>query len=354
MKTKKKEEGKPLDLTLPILANLNANIYGNGNNPFTKFNNYNPPAISVPYLGSVQGGYSRYGRYGRRGGGYGVGLPSATNYSVQFADNTVGKQLYDSGISSGLVQSGLDLLSEEGGETVSGAASSLSTVGMVTELLGGLGTALGGNAETRRMYTESNDMTDTKYTDYDFGEYSNKFSTSNTSALDKIDESGIGNIPIVGGAAKYVGGMADFLRDKTSLGKAQAMGEKHKFGFLGALFDKKGIDRRFEEWEKKNKRQEYTAAATRDVDIDNQHKVNNYFADGGDINIPSLPKSIETNPAPTAAFTKDSSILDVKVGGLHETNPKGGVFIGMGDNKKPNLVEEGEVVWKDKVFTNRF
>jgi hypothetical protein len=33
----------------------------------------------------------------------------------------------------------------------------------------------------------------------------------------------------------------------------------------------------------------------------------------------------------------------VGAGGTHETNPNGGVFIGMGENGLPNLIEENEV-----------
>lgn len=46
-------------------------------------------------------------------------------------------------------------------------------------------------------------------------------------------------------------------------------------------------------------------------------------------------------------------ISEYNAGGTHEENPNGGIFIGMGQNGKPNMVEEGEVKVDDYVFSNR-
>ena len=56
------------------------------------------------------------------------------------------------------------------------------------------------------------------------------------------------------------------------------------------------------------------------------------FADGGD-------------------FTNGITIFNN--GGTHEQNPLGGVPQGIGDNGQPNLVEEGEVKYKDYIYSNR-
>lgn len=50
---------------------------------------------------------------------------------------------------------------------------------------------------------------------------------------------------------------------------------------------------------------------------------------------------------------KNRGITFIDNGGTHEENPFGGVQIGIGNNNKPNLVEEGEVVYNDYVFSNR-
>lgn len=43
----------------------------------------------------------------------------------------------------------------------------------------------------------------------------------------------------------------------------------------------------------------------------------------------------------------------IKAGGTHGQNPIGGVPMGVAQDGMPNLVEEGEVVWNDYVFSNR-
>ena len=43
----------------------------------------------------------------------------------------------------------------------------------------------------------------------------------------------------------------------------------------------------------------------------------------------------------------------INTGGSHEQNPYGGVPMGIAPDGQPNLVEEGEVVWNDYVFSDR-
>ena len=49
----------------------------------------------------------------------------------------------------------------------------------------------------------------------------------------------------------------------------------------------------------------------------------------------------------------DNGVTFINVGGTHEENPLGGVPVGVDQNDIPNLVEEGEVIWNDYVFSNR-
>lgn len=49
----------------------------------------------------------------------------------------------------------------------------------------------------------------------------------------------------------------------------------------------------------------------------------------------------------------DSGLIMIGNGGTHEENPMEGVQIGMDQNGVPNLVEEGEVIFNDYVFSNR-
>ena len=50
-------------------------------------------------------------------------------------------------------------------------------------------------------------------------------------------------------------------------------------------------------------------------------------------------------------FTNNVTFIDE--GGTHEQNPFEGVPFGVDRNNTPNLVEEGEVIWNDYVFSNR-
>lgn len=48
-----------------------------------------------------------------------------------------------------------------------------------------------------------------------------------------------------------------------------------------------------------------------------------------------------------------NGLMFIKNGGTHESNPYEGVPISMDQEGNPNLVEEGEVIWNDYVFSNR-
>lgn len=84
----------------------------------------------------------------------------------------------------------------------------------------------------------------------------------------------------------------------------------------------------------------YDAAMLSAVDAMNEDSARDrnisYFADGGQI------QSIE-----------DQLFNEFNNGGSHETNPNGGIPQGFGMNGNPNMVEEGEVKFKDYIFSNR-
>ena len=48
-----------------------------------------------------------------------------------------------------------------------------------------------------------------------------------------------------------------------------------------------------------------------------------------------------------------NGVTEINEGGTHENNPHGGVPVGVAPDGLPNLVEEGEVIYKDYVFSNR-
>lgn len=53
----------------------------------------------------------------------------------------------------------------------------------------------------------------------------------------------------------------------------------------------------------------------------------------------------------TGDFT--NNLIFINNGGTHEENPLGGIPFGVDAEGTPNLVEEGEVIWNDYVFSNR-
>lgn len=65
----------------------------------------------------------------------------------------------------------------------------------------------------------------------------------------------------------------------------------------------------------------------------------NYAAFGGDLG--------------TAGADFPTGLIFIDNGGTHESNPYEGVPMGIGENGKPNLVEEGEAIYNDYVFSNR-
>ena len=72
------------------------------------------------------------------------------------------------------------------------------------------------------------------------------------------------------------------------------------------------------------------------------------FSGGKDSVFAAFGGQLHTNGAD---FSNGASVIDA--GGSHEENPNSGVQIGVDKQGTPNLVEEGEVVYDDYVFSNR-
>ena len=49
----------------------------------------------------------------------------------------------------------------------------------------------------------------------------------------------------------------------------------------------------------------------------------------------------------------NNGVSTIDTGGSHDSNPYGGIPMGMAPDNQPNLVEQGEVIYKDYVFSNR-
>ena len=71
-----------------------------------------------------------------------------------------------------------------------------------------------------------------------------------------------------------------------------------------------------------------------------------FYRDGGKLNFMG-------NGGHTNGSMWDNGITHFNEGGTHSENPFGGIIIGTDNEGTPNLVEEGEVRWKDMILSNR-
>jgi len=71
--------------------------------------------------------------------------------------------------------------------------------------------------------------------------------------------------------------------------------------------------------------------------------------DGGDLNLFEFP--VEYNHG--GYFSLQPELIKINQGGTHEQNPLNGVPMGFDENGIPNLVEEGETIFDNYVFSNR-
>lgn len=69
---------------------------------------------------------------------------------------------------------------------------------------------------------------------------------------------------------------------------------------------------------------------------------------GGFLNKYDFGGSLNTNGG-----SFPTGLTFINEGGTHESNPNEGVPMGIGENGMPNLVEQGEAIYKDYVFSNR-
>ena len=90
----------------------------------------------------------------------------------------------------------------------------------------------------------------------------------------------------------------------------------------------------------------------------------NYVANGGPIQILGngvmspfgaryAKGGVLKNPLSSNGMDWNIGLTSINNGGSHERNPYEGVQVGVDQQGTPNLVEEGEVIWNDYVFSNR-
>lgn len=82
--------------------------------------------------------------------------------------------------------------------------------------------------------------------------------------------------------------------------------------------------------------------------VNNANNITSDVANSLDKNYAAFGGSLDTN-----GTSFDTGLTFINNGGRHEENPYGGVYFGTDSEGTPNLVEEGEAVYNDYVFSDR-
>lgn len=104
-----------------------------------------------------------------------------------------------------------------------------------------------------------------------------------------------------------------------------------------------------------NKVKNLTAELNRQRDIANQQAIANFGVAADNLEAQNDFNSLANYAAFGGRINNDftNGIIQVNEGGTHEENPMEGVPMGMDAQGVPNLVEEGEVIWNNYVFSDR-
>lgn len=113
-----------------------------------------------------------------------------------------------------------------------------------------------------------------------------------------------------------------------------AGGVSNIFSQLGGSDRAADLNRRVEA-ANKNQIYSFYDTAQRNQARSQREAMMNYFAEGG-------------------LLDSGNGITKFNVGGSHEQNPYGGIMQGIAPDGEPNMVEEGEVKYKDYIFSDRF
>lgn len=95
--------------------------------------------------------------------------------------------------------------------------------------------------------------------------------------------------------------------------------------------------------------QKYNAGAVNLAENQGDSIMATLFSKGGKIHIKDNKRGWNN----THGGDFSNGVIQINSGGLHSTNPFEGVQLGVDNQGIPNLVEEGEVIWNDYVFSNR-
>lgn len=242
-----------------------------------------------------------------------------------------------SGIAGNLVNKGLSFgLSSGAGNTISSLGTSVgSAVGAVNPILGGaisLGSGLIGGATNALFGSKLNT------------DKINEIEASNNQMNNlKVDNSSINSVDSQWASQNFGD---NFTR--SDIGKDGLFSNKAKNKFR-KLTQEQEIAR--------NRALNVLNNATESADINNDLRIAaNFIAFGGPLNTnKSNMNNIYADGGTLFSNGADFSngVTYINNGGTHEANSMNGVPFGMDNSGNPNLVEEGEVIYDDYVYSNR-
>lgn len=278
------------------------------------------------------------------GGGFKEGLGDL-KFNITDLGKSLGKGLGGLGSAAGGIVGGLI-----GGGYESGAGKALSTIGDIGGMVPGpWGAAIGAGAKVLGGVVNAAFGTKVDQAKLDAANqgtnYLNTFNSTATSFDDVKGPNAVANV-----------------------------GQVYK----GGWFSGSKARRKNEELKRQRSQAESFAFRSVDNNIDNIAKTQtdnlqgNFFAFGGPFDYMPVMGAIDYEIAQRGLALKEAEakkslggplhsngvdwtngLILVDQGGTHESNPNEGVQMGVASDGTPNLVEEGEVIWNDYVFSNR-
>lgn len=240
-----------------------------------------------------------------------------------------------------------------------------SSIGSVFTGATGIAESFMSNNEIKDTSEEEAAIDATGSTQFGSGSYDNllsSFSTMDMAAANYTadDVRGLSTGQMVGNTLKGVGSGAVAGAQIGGPWGAVIGGAAGLLGGLGGIFsgNKKARDKANElNLEAKRANEQYLAsfenAASNTHNTMFNNSLLNMAARGGKLYI--QPKRVFNNGGLMhqhgGIFSNGITFIDN--GGTHEQNPFEGVQIGVDNQGVPNMVEEGEVIWQDYVFSNR-
>lgn len=252
------------------------------------------------------------------------------------------------------------------------SANAMSTGMGLIQSVTGIASAIGKNYQTKDTESIEDEIDSLKNTEFGYGDFDSLEGAYNPATINKLTGDDLRST-----TGERIGNTASAIMSGASAGMAfgpigaavgAGVGLLGSIGGMWAGNVKAGKEASRLNREAEAAQREYLANFSNNAQNIAQSNFNraalNLAAYGGmlkDNNIDNFLKSrvriaafggdITSTMERTDGFS--NGVVKVDEGGTHETNPNDGVLMGVDPQGTPNLVEEGEVIFNDYVFSNR-